>query len=136
VTIARGTFEVKMTPQRDDDKAPGSTLGRLSLEKKFAGDLEGAGSGEMLTAMSEVEGSAGYVAVERITGSLHGRAGSFALQHNGTMARGEPQLTITVVPDSGSGRLLGLDGKFSIKVEEGSHTYEFDYTLPETSGPA
>lgn len=84
----------------------------------------------MLTAMSRVEGSAGHVAVERVTGTLHGRSGTFVLQHSGTMNRGAPQLIITVVPDSGTGRLVGLAGTMVIKIEAGKHFYEFEYTVP------
>src|SRR5688572_332939 len=101
---ATGSFEVRLNPQ-SDDKAEGSTLGRLALYKKFSGDLEGSSKGEMLSAMTEVKGSAGYVAVERVSGTLNGRKGTFVLQHTGTMTRGAQQLTITVVPDSGTGQL-------------------------------
>ncbi len=128
---ATGTFEVKVSPQGPEDKAAGSTLGRFSLEKQFHGDLEGISKGEMLSAIAEVKGSGGYVAIERVTGTLDGRSGSFVLQHAGTMTRGVPQLTVTVVPDSGSGQLVGLAGKLAIKIDEGKHSYDFDYTLPE-----
>src|SRR5215216_7138250 len=103
-TRASGTFEVKLTPQATDAPA----LGRMSIDKQFHGDLEGTSKGEMLAMGTAVEGSAGYVAIERVTGTLHGRSGTFALQHSGTMTRGEPHLTITVVPDSGTGQLAGL----------------------------
>src|SRR5271157_2194808 len=103
-TYASGTFVVKMTPQGPEDKGEGSTLGRMSIDKQFHGDLEATSKGEMLSAGTDVKGSAGYVAIERITGTLRGRSGSFVLQHSGTMTRGAPQLTITVVPDSGSGQ--------------------------------
>jgi len=128
---ASGTFEVKLTPQGSGDKAEGSTLGRMSIDKQLHGDLEAASKGEMLTAMADVKGSAGYVAIERISGKLHGRSGNFVLQHNGTMTGGEYQLSITVVPDSGSGQLVGLAGKMKINIVDGKHFYEFDYTLPE-----
>ena len=128
-TRASGTFEVKMMPEAMDDKAEGAVLGRMSLEKSFHGDLEGAGKGTMLTAGTSVQGSAGYVAIERISGTLHGRRGTFALQHTGTMNRGEPQLSITVVPDSGTGELAGLAGKLGITVADGKHSYELAYTL-------
>ena len=130
---ARGTFEVKMTPQKPDNKeAESAKLGRMSIDKKFSGDLEATSQGEMLSAMSEVKGSAGYVAMERVSGTLHGRSGSFVLQHSGTMTRGTPELSVTVVPDSGTGQLVGLAGAMAIKIEAGKHFYEFDYTLPET----
>ena len=126
---AGGTFDVKMTPEAMDDKADGAVLGRMSLEKSFHGDLEATGKGTMLTAGTSVQGSAGYVAIERVSGKLHGRRGTFALQHTGTMNRGEPQLSITVVPDSGTGELVGLAGKLGITVADGKHSYEFEYTL-------
>lgn len=130
-TRARGTFEVKLTPQTMGDNAD-ATLGRMSIEKQFRGDLEGTGKGEMLTAGTSVQGSGAYVAVERVSGTLHGRSGSFALQHSGTMTRGAPHLTITVVPDSGTDQLAGLAGALDIKIADGKHSYEFEYTLPET----
>jgi len=129
---ASGAFEVKLVPQPPEDKAEGSTLGRMSIDKEFHGDLEATSKGQMLTAGTDVKGSAGYVAIERITGTLHGRTGSFVLQHSGTLTRGAPQQTITVVPDSGTGQLVGLTGKMTINITDGKHSYEFDYTLPET----
>lgn len=126
---ASGTFEVKLIPQTSDDKTVGATLGRMSIDKQFHGDLEAISKGEMLTAMTGVKDSAGYVAIERVMGTLHGRSGSFILQHNGTIARGEQLLTITVVPDSGTGQLAGLTGKMTIKIANGKHFYEFEYTL-------
>ncbi len=122
-----------MTPQTSGAKAEPS-LGRFSLDKKFHGDLEATSQGEMLTAGTETEGSAGYVAVERVTGALQGRRGGFSLQHAGTMTRGAPQLSITVVPDSGSGQLAGLAGKMGIEITDGKHFYDFEYTLPEAPG--
>jgi hypothetical protein len=129
---ANGTFDVKLVPQGEENKAEGSALGRMSIDKQFHGDLEATSKGEMLSAMTEVKGSAGYVAIERVTGALNGRSGSFVLQHTGIMNRGEPQLTITVVPDSGSGQLAGLAGKMTIKIADGKHSYDFEYSLPET----
>jgi hypothetical protein len=126
---AKGTFEVKMVPQGAEDKSAGSTLGRLSLDKQFHGDLEGGGKGEMLTGLTDVKGSAGYVAIERVTATLHGRRGSFVLLHRGIMSRGEQELTITVVPDSGAGELAGLSGKLDITIVEGKHFYDLEYTL-------
>jgi hypothetical protein len=129
---AAGTFDVKLTPQPPEDKTEGSTLGRMSIDKQFHGDLEATSKGEMLSAMTAVRGSAGYVAIERVSGTLQGRSGTFVLQHTGTMTRGAPQLTITVVPDSGTGQLAGLSGKMTIKIENGKHSYEFEYTLATT----
>ena len=129
---ATGTFEVKVTPDPPEDKAEGSTLGRMSLDKQFHGDLEGTSKGQMLTAGTEVKGSAAYVAIERVTGTLNGRKGSFVLQHSGTMSKGSLQMSVTVVPDSGSGQLAGLAGKMTITAAEGKHSYDFEYTLPET----
>src|SRR5580704_9460019 len=127
---AAGTFEVKVTPQKPDNKeAESANLGRMSIDKQFHGDLEGTSKGEMLSAMSDVKGSAGYVAMERVTGALHGRSGAFVLQHNGTMTRGEPQLSVTVVPDSGTGELAGLSGKLTIRIDGKQHFYEFDYAI-------
>ncbi len=130
-THANGPFEVQLNPQRPDDKAEGSTLGRLSIDKQFHGDLEATSQGEMLTAMSDVPGAAGYVAIERVTGTLHGRRGSFVLQHSGTMTKAGPQLSLTVVPDTASGQLVGLAGKMSIQIVAGRHAYDFEYTLPD-----
>jgi hypothetical protein len=129
---ASGPFEVKLTPQ--DDKAGDTTMGRMTIDKHFHGDLEATGKGQMLTSGTLVKGgSAGYVAMEQITGTLHGRSGSFIVQHSGTMTRGVPQLSVTVVPDSGTGQLAGLAGKMGVKIEaDGRHFYEFEYTLPET----
>ncbi len=126
MTHATGTFEVKLTPQSTD----AAGLGRMAIDKQFHGDLEAVSKGEMLSAMTEVKGSAGYVAMERVTGKLHDRAGSFVLQHSGTMNRGAASLSVTVVPDSGTGQLAGLAGKMAIVIEGGKHSYEFEYTLP------
>jgi hypothetical protein len=128
---ATGTFEVKLTPQPPDDKAEGSTLARMSVDKQFHGGIEGTAKGQMLTAGTDVKGSAGYVAIERIIGTLNGRTGSFVLQHSGTLTRGAPQQSVTVVPDSGTGQLVGLTGKMTGKIEDGKHSYEFEYMLPE-----
>jgi hypothetical protein len=128
-TRASGTFEVKLNPQSTDDNAEGATLGRMSIDKQFHGDLDATSKGEMLTAGTSVKGSAGYVAIERVTGTLHGRSGTFVLQHSGTMTRGAPQLTVTVVPDSGTSQLVGLAGRMMIKIADGKHSYDFEYTL-------
>jgi uncharacterized protein DUF3224 len=122
---AAGNFDVKLVPQPDADPA----LSRMSIEKQFHGDLDAASQGQMLAAGTAVKGSAGYVAIEKVTGSLHGRTGSFVLQHNATMNRGTPSLTIAVVPDSGTGQLTGLTGAMNIVITDGKHFYEFDYTL-------
>ena len=126
---AKGTFDVKMAPQTDD-KVGDPTVGRMALDKQFHGDLEGTSKGQMLAVSTDVPGSAGYVAMERVNGSLHGRNGTFALQHNGVMTRGEPELSITVVPDSGTGELAELAGKMTINIVDGKHFYEFEYILP------
>jgi hypothetical protein len=128
---ASGTFEVKLVPQTDD-KSGDAALGRMTIDKQFHGDLEGTSKGQMLTGMTDVKGSAGYVAIEKVNGTLKGRTGTFILQHTGTMNRGVPQLTITVVPDSGTGQLAGLAGNFKVIITEGKHSYEFEYTLPES----
>lgn len=128
---ASGPFEVKLTPQ---PSAPGielASLGRMTIDKQFHGDLEANSLGEMLSAMGQVQGSAGYVAIERVTGALHGKRGSFVLQHQGIMDRGVPQLSVTVVPDSGTDELTGLSGSMQIHIEQGKHSYVFDYTLPD-----
>jgi len=127
---ASGTFDVKLAPQGVGDQADGSTLGRMSIDKRFHGDLEATSKGEMLSAMTSVKGSAGYVAIERVTGNLQSRSGSFVLQHNATMTRGEPQLNIIVVPDSGTGELEGVTGNMTINIADGKHFYDFEYTLP------
>jgi len=131
MTHASGEFEVKMVPKPADDKSAGAAVGTYSLDKKFHGDLEGNSNGEMLAVGTTVEGSAGYVAMEQVTGTLGGRSGTFALQHSGTMTRGAPQLSVTVVPDSGTGQLTGLAGRMTIKIEGGKHYYDFEYTLAE-----
>jgi hypothetical protein len=104
----------------------------MSVDKQFHGDLDATSKGEMLAAGTDVKGSAGYVAMERVRGTLHGRSGTFALQHTGTMTRGAPQLSVTVVPDSATGQLAGLAGRMAIDITDGSHSYDFEYTLPGT----
>ena len=125
---ATGPFDVKLTPQ-DDKLDP--TLARLIIDKQFHGDLEATSKGTMLSAGTAVKGSAGYVAIELVTGALHGRTGTFVLQHSATMNRGVPSLSITVLPDSGTGQLTGLTGTMNIIIAEGKHSYDFSYTLPE-----
>jgi hypothetical protein len=129
-THATGTFEVKLDPQQPEDKAEGSSLGRMSIDKQFHGDLEATAKGQMLTALTDVKSSAGYVAIERITGTLHGRSGSFVLQHSGIMTSNSQQQTVTVVPDSGTGQLIGLAGKMTGRIADGKHSYDLEYTLP------
>jgi Protein of unknown function (DUF3224) len=126
MSSANGTFQVKLNPQASDGDA---RLGRLSIDKQFQGDLEATSKGEMLTGGTVVKGSAGYVAIELVTGTLHGRSGTFILQHTGTMDRGKPSLSVTVVPDSGTDELTGLTGKMAINIADGKHSYEFEYTL-------
>ncbi len=129
---ARGTFEVKVAPQATDAEGD-ATLGRMSIDKQFHGDLEGTSKGQMLTAGTAVKGSAGYVAIERVSGTLDGRTGSFVLQHSGMLARGVPQLSIVVVPDSGTNELAGISGSLTITMSDGKHSYDLDYTLGERS---
>ena len=129
-THAGGTFDVKITPQKAEEGVGDPTIGRMSIDKVFHGDLEGTSLGQMLAAMTDVKDSAGYVAIERVKGVLKGRGGTFALQHSGTMDRGVPGLIITVVPDSGTGQLVGLRGTMTIDIRDGKHFYGFDYTLP------
>jgi hypothetical protein len=126
---ASGAFEVKLNPLPAYNTSADTKLGRMSIDKQFHGGLEGTSQGEMLSAMTDIKGSAGYVAIERVNGTLDGRRGSFVLQHNATMNRGEPFLNIIVVPDSGSGELAGLTGSMKIIIAEGRHSYEFDYAL-------
>jgi len=127
---ASGTFEVKLAPQGQGDSVEGSALGRMSIDKQYQGDLEGIGKGEMLTAMTATGGSAGYVAAERVTGTLGGRTGTFVLLHRGVMTRGQQDLMITVVPDSATGQLAGLAGTMTITITDGKHFYQLDYALP------
>jgi hypothetical protein len=127
---ASGPFDVKLTPLAPEAGMEGTDIGRMVFDKKFHGDLQATSQGQMLSIRNMTLGSGGYVAMERVTGTLHGRAGTFALQHSGTMTRGEPHLDLTVVPDSGTGELTGLTGAMKIIIADGKHSYEFDYTLP------
>lgn len=126
-----GPFDVTMTPQGAPDATDGVTLARLALDKRYHGALDATATGEMLSAVTPVKGSAGYVAVERVRGTLEGRIGSFVLMHTGVLDRGAPALVVQVVPDSGTGALAGLTGRLRIVIEGGKHAYEFDYELPE-----
>lgn len=126
-----GTFEVKMTPQTAE-AGDDSGLGRMSINKQFHGELEGTSRGYMLSsAATVVKGSGGYVAMERVTGNLNGRSGTFVLQHSGTMSRGTPQMSVSIVPDSGTEQLTGIAGSMTITIQDGKHSYELSYTLPE-----
>lgn len=127
---AIGHFDVNLLPQANDN-GEGAIPGRLIIVKRFHGDLEATGKGEMLTALTGFEGSAGYVAIEQVSGTLHSRRGTFVLQHSGTMTRGAPQLTVMVVPDSGTDQLVGLAGSMVIQIAGGEHSYEFEYTLAD-----
>src|SRR5688572_11724402 len=127
---AKGTFDVKVIPQGTPDTADGIALGRMSLDKQFHGDLEATSKGEMLTSSLESNGSAAYVAIERVIGTLNGRTGSFALMHQGTMNRESQKLTVVVVPDSGTGELAGLSGTMTITIVDKKHLYELSYSLP------
>lgn len=126
---ATGTFTVRLTPQPPDEFADGQGLARLTIDKVFSGDLSASSKGQMLSAMGHVKGSAGYVAMELVTGTLAGREGSFALQHSGTMDRGQPSLSLAVVPDSGTDGLTGLTGRMAILIADGTHSYAFDYAF-------
>ena len=127
---ATGPFDVKLTPQTDANSD--SSIGRMTIDKQFHGDLEAHSVGQMLSAMGSVKGSAGYVAIEKVSGTLHGKKGTFVLQHNAIMDRGKPSLNIIVIPDSGTGELEGLTGTMTIDIAAGGkHTYKFSYSLPE-----
>jgi hypothetical protein len=132
-THATGSFNVQMTPQQTDDKAGGTSLGHLALLKQYHGDLEADSTGEMLSAMTPVKGSAGYVAIERVTGVLGGRTGSFVLLHRGIMTAGTQEQSITVVPHSGNGELTGISGQLAMTVVDGKHSYDLEYTLSDGS---
>lgn len=126
MSSATGTFQFKLNPQVTEGDA---RLGRLSIEKHFQGELEATSKGEMLTGGMPAKGSAGYVAMELVTGKLHGRSGSFILQHTGTMDRGKSSLSVTVVPDSGTEELIGLTGNMAINIADGKHSYDFEYSI-------
>jgi Protein of unknown function (DUF3224) len=127
---ASGTFEVKLSPQPLTDSTTDPMFGRMTIDKTFSGDLQATSKGEMLMARTPVQESAGYVAMERVSGTLQGRSGTFMLQHTGTMNRGDAQLTVTVVPDSATGELAGLTGTLAINIVDGEHFYALDYALP------
>ena len=125
---ATGPFEVKLTPQTPEPDED-AQIARILIDKQFHGDLEATSKVHMLAFQSAVKGSAGYVALEKVTGRLHGKSGTFVLQHSGTMNRGAQELALTVVPDSGTGELEGLSGTMAIDIEGGKHSYRFDYSL-------
>jgi hypothetical protein len=127
---ATGEFEVDLRPLESFAQgSEGIRLGRMSIDKTFRGDLVGRSQGEMLSAMTNIEGSAGYVAIEKVSGTLQGRRGSFVLQHFGIMNRGESRLILEVVPDSGTGELAKISGRMALRIENGQHFYDFDYIL-------
>lgn len=128
--LATGTVETEFIPLTAD-QAAGSILTRVAIEKRFCGSFEGTGSGEMLSAVAGA-GSSAYVAIERVSGSLHGRSGSFVLQHSGTVERGNVSYTIEVVPDTGTGELAGISGRMLVHPVDGKQSYEFEYRLGET----
>jgi len=125
---AKGTFDVKLTPQTDNLDP---TLGRMTIEKQIHGDLEAKSTGQMLTVGTDVKGSGVYVAVERVTGKLNGRSGSFAMHHTGIMVQGAPHLEIKIVPDSGTGELTGISGAFNLTITDGKHVYDLEYSLKQ-----
>jgi hypothetical protein len=132
---AHGNFDVNVIPQPAEAGMESSSLGRMLLDKRFNGDLEAESKGQMLTGMTAVKGSAAYVAIELVTGCLQGRTGSFILQHLGIMRQGVPEMSVTVVPDSGTGALEGIAGTMTIVITEGKHSYIFDYSLPGAQEP-
>ena len=127
---AEGTFDVKTTPLAANDGTMGTLIGRYSLVKQYHGDLDATSKGEMLSAGEPSSGNAGYVAIEQVAGTLNGHAGSFALQHIGSMESGSYKLSVVVVPGSGTGQLTGIGGTLTIIITSGKHSYTFDYTLP------
>lgn len=127
---ATGTFDVSISPLEPAFKADDNSVGRYSIDKQFHGDLEATSKGEMLSGAGSMKGSGGYVAIERVSGSLHGRTGTFLLEHNGTMQNGVYRLNVIVIPDSGTGQFVGLDGKMEIIIKDGKHSYDFTYTFP------
>ena len=128
---AKGEFEVKRIPQEELDIGGGASVGHSRFDKRFRGPLDAASVVHMLAVMSPVAGSGAYVAIERIEGTLDGRRGSFFAQHNGVMDRGKPSLDLTVVPDTGTGGLVGLRGRIAIDIVDGKHFYTFDYDLDD-----
>lgn len=136
MTTAQGSFVVELKPLEFEAAPSESQLGRMAINKVISGDLAATTVGQMLSAMTGVKGSAGYVAIESVSGALHGKQGTFVLQHSGSMNRGAPSLHIAVVPDSGTGELQGLTGDFTINMADGKHAYTFEYQLPEPATTA
>jgi hypothetical protein len=130
---AKGTFEVtlKPVPLADSGSGADGKLGRMSIDKQFAGDLVGTSKGEMLSAQTDTKGSACYVAIEKVVGELDGRKGTFVFQHSGTMERGQSHLSVAVVPDSGTEGFVGIKGTLQIDIKEGKHFYDFEYSIPD-----
>jgi hypothetical protein len=128
---AKGTFEVTLKPAALADAGADGKLARMSIDKKFAGDLVGTSKGEMLSAKTDTKGSAGYVAIEKVVGELDGRKGTFVFQHSATMDHGQPHSSVVVVPDSGTEGLAGIKGTFQIDIKDGKHLYDFEYSLPQ-----
>jgi len=131
MTRASGTFTLTSTPHPPYDTEPGATLGRVTFKKQFEGALTATSVVEMLSAMTEINGSAAYVALERVKGTLDGRSGSFVLSHIGIMKRGTSSLSVSVVPDSATHELTGLHGDMEIKIADGVHSYVFEYSLED-----
>ena len=129
---ATGSFEVTLNPMPMDNSRSIEGVGSMAIDKQYHGELEATGQGQMLTGGTAIKNSAGYVAIERVAGTLKGRKGSFILQHNGVMTRGTPSLVISIVPDSGTDQLDGLRGTMSIRIEGGKHFYDLTYTLGTT----
>ena len=135
-TRISGTFEVTIGKESVHDAATDSGIGRMTLNKRYHGSLDARSVGEMLTGMTATRGSAGYVAIERVEGTLDGRSGTFMLQHGGTMNRGAPTLAVEVIPDSGTEALVGLEGRMAIRIEGGQHFYDFDYLIDDGTAVA
>ena len=127
---ASGKFDVNLKPAGGNDKSGRTETGRMLIDKQYHGPFVATGKGEMLTAVTETKGSAAYVAIERVTGTLNGKQGSFVVQHAGTMNGGKQRLSIEIVPDSGTEALSGIAGTMNIKIVDRQHYYEIDYTLP------
>lgn len=127
---ASGKFEVQLTPQSPDAGSESAPIGRMLIVKQYDGGLKAESQGQMLAYQSGVEGSAGYVAIERVNGNLDGRKGSFVLQHSGIMDQGDSQLTVIILPDSGTEELAGIQGSMTIKIEDGNHYYDLEYLMP------
>jgi Protein of unknown function (DUF3224) len=126
---ARGTFDVQLTPQTADAYADALTLGRMTIDKQFAGDLVATSKGQMLTGMGNIQGSAAYVAIERVSGTLNGKHGSFVFHHTGVMSRGSQSLAIVIAPDSGTDELTGISGSMTLVIEGKTHSYDVEYTI-------